>query len=134
MSKEDIDGTVELEAHGEKYKIVFDWDALEKLQQKFTQEDLAAVASGKSNFGVLAEVLAIGLQRHHEGFTAAKVKKLSPPFVSAVNAIDRALGLAWHGSAIDDPDFGKDVEKKSTTGNRKARRATAAKTKPKKTK
>lgn len=89
-------GEVSIDMGGETYTIVYDWNALAKLKTTFTEADLQAVVNGQ-NLEVMADVLAIGLQKHHEGITAEEVAKLSPPLVKTVEAIDNALTFAYFG-------------------------------------
>lgn len=118
-------GNVELKIRGETYTINFDWDALAKLKANIDDEQLSAIMNGQ-DLTLLAEVLAIGLQKNHKGMTAAKVKQLSPPFVLAVEALNRALQYAYYGPETDFQNHDEDDEKKT---NRKTRRAAKSKTK-----
>ena len=89
-------GEVSLNMAGENYTLVYDWAALAKLKTTFTESDLDAIVNGE-NMEMMAEVMAIGLQRHHEGIAAEEIKKLSPPLLPTVTALNKALTYAYFG-------------------------------------
>ena len=99
-------GEVPLYINGTAYTLMFDWAALSKLKNAFNDEQIDAVINGR-DVVLLAEMIAIGLQRHHEGITADEVVTLSPPLVPTVEALDKALTYAYFGP--DNPAPKSDV-------------------------
>lgn len=124
-----ITGDVEFNMGGKAYVLNFDWAALNSLKSKYNDDQLTEVLNGNmGDIQIIAEVLADGLKKHHKDITPADVIKASPPLVPTIQALDRALSIAYWGAEIDDPDFGKEQEpEKKTPQNRKARRTTAKK-------
>lgn len=124
-------GEVELKINGKVYTIVYDWNALAKIKVNLSDKQILAVMQGE-DLSMLGEVLAIGLQKHHNGITANEVNELSPPFILAVEAVTRAMNIAYYGpNYVDVLRQSKDNEtlddEKKT--NRKTRRAKKTKTK-----
>jgi len=101
MTTNKLKGEEQLDINGETYTVVYDWDGLAKLNSFITREELALVIQGK-NMNLLADVLAIGLSKHHGEFTAEEIKDMRPPFVHACKAIENALTYAYFGDESPD--------------------------------
>lgn len=74
----------------------YDWDGLARLIGEFGQDfdSVVAKASASMDVDTIAKAVAIGLGGD---VTAEDVKRASPPIVPAVQAVMRALNLAFHG-------------------------------------
>lgn len=103
---------VSIEISGKKHTIVYDWDALATLRSEY-KPDIVHDLFKYQKPDLLAEILAIGLKRHHPQMTAKKIKDASPPFIATVDAIDRALTYAYFGAD------GPPKETGEATGNKK---------------
>jgi hypothetical protein len=85
---------------GREFVLVFDWRAFSMLGKAgFTGMDSLSPYEPER----LAEILAIGLARHHPEMTAARLLDLSPPFLPVINALARAIGYALTGPSEDTP-------------------------------
>ena len=94
-------GEVSLDIAGKKYILRYDWNAIGKLKTKFGPDfdQKISRASIESDMVIMAVVLAIGLERHHPGkLPVEKIIDLSPPVVPVVDAINKAIVYAYHGT------------------------------------
>jgi hypothetical protein len=87
-------GEARLSLGGRDLVLVYDWRAFSALGKAgFTgMESLSPYEPER-----LAEILAIGLARHHPDLTAARLMDLSPPFLAVIDAVARAIGYALAG-------------------------------------
>lgn len=73
----------------------YDWAAMARLQTE------APGWAGKlglgMELGLLAQIVAIGLQKHHPGTTAEDVMAASPALKQTIEAVDRAAVYAVYG-------------------------------------
>lgn len=90
-------GECSLNIHGTEYTLVYDWAALSVLKSKYTDSDLSDVATGQ-NLDIIADVIAIGLQKHHKGITAKDIMDLSPPLISTITTLGTALNISYYGA------------------------------------
>lgn len=108
----------------------YDWMAVGRLREhlgsKGFDAKLQALADGSNPKG-LAEVIAIGLQRNHEGITATEVLDFAPPLVPTVEGMNVALELAFYGGDGQPPDGnGTDPTKGRTSSKRRGKQPSAA--------
>jgi hypothetical protein len=83
-----------------QFTLVYDWRAFSMLGKAgFTGMDNLTPYEPER----LAEILAIGLARHHPEMTTERILDLSPPFIPAINAIMRAIAYALTGSEGEQP-------------------------------
>lgn len=95
-------GEARLAFGGREFTLVYDWRAFSALGKAgFTGLDALTPYEPER----LAEILAIGLRRHHPEMTAEAVFAASPPFVPVIEAVARAIGYALAGPGTDrEPD------------------------------
>ncbi len=93
-------GEVGLEVDGEQRSLVFDWDALARLETELGSDFDVKIAQAGYNLDlpVLATALAIGFKRNWPEVTPDLVKKAGPPLVRVIEALGQALNLAFYGS------------------------------------
>jgi hypothetical protein len=93
-------GEARVVIEGKEYTLLFDWRAFSMLGKAgFTgMESLTPYEPER-----LAEILAIGLARHHPEMTATRLLDISPPFLPVINALARAIGYALTGPGEDKP-------------------------------
>lgn len=88
--------------------LVFDWDAVSALHTQYEADlkggllDATKINDPKK----LADIMAIGLQRHQPGMTGADVCAASPPLLLMKKQLDSAIAFAYFG-----PDLMAEVEK-----------------------
>ena len=87
-------GEARLEIDGRELVLVYDWRAFSMLGRAGFS-GLEALTPYEPER--LAEILAIGLARHHPEMTAARIIELSPPFLLVIDAIARGIGYALAG-------------------------------------
>lgn len=88
-----------IEIAGKRRRIVYDWAAIAALQAKLGADAEAGInaAATKIDLPVLADVLAIGLHRHHPEITAADIFAASPPISRTIGVIRKALFSSFIG-------------------------------------
>jgi hypothetical protein len=85
---------------GQQFTLVYDWRAFSMLGKAgFTGMDNLTPYEPER----LAEVLAIGLARHHPEMTVERILDMSPPFIPVINAITRAIAYALTGPEGESP-------------------------------
>lgn len=100
---------------GKNLKLCFDWAAIGALRSKFDEDVLSKIH--QSDPQTLAEILAIGLKKHHPKVTPAEIIEASPPFVLTVEALQSAIMYGYFGN--DDPLDEAKIEKKPGKKKRK---------------
>lgn len=92
-------GRTEITIAGKGLILCFDWEALAAIRTRFGKaaDELGTLITG-SGPKPLAAILAIGLARHHPEWTEAEVMKASPPIRPTVDAVVRAINIAYHGT------------------------------------
>lgn len=109
-------GEATLKIKGKDHIVFYGWDQIAKLKSVFSQEQINDVIDG-NDCALLAEMLAVGLQKHHPDVTAAKIKENAPPIYEAITAVGLAIRFAYFGP--DDPaiinaaDAAEKAEKKT---------------------
>lgn len=112
MTDNKYNGESTLDIAGKPHKIVFDWNALAKLKSIASDDQIDDIINGR-DFTLLAEVLAIGLNKNHPGMTAQKIMDVSPPFALTTIALENALTYAYFGAkGITADDVKKKPKKK----------------------
>ena len=93
-------GEVGLEIDGELRPLVFDWDALARLEKELGPDfDTKIAQAGYDlNLKVLATALAVGLKRSWPKVTPDLVMRAGPPLVKVIEVLGQALNLAFYGS------------------------------------
>ena len=97
-------GDVEIQLGTNKLTLRYDWAALAKVY-KLTEEKenhITDILEGRDVEG-LAEITAIGLQRHHPGYSAQRVMEDSPPIVPLTLKIIKAIKIARNGVSEEEP-------------------------------
>jgi hypothetical protein len=100
-------GEVAIEIAGRPRILRYGWAEIAALQaalgEDFSTRIAQAMAATDGN--VLAQVLAIGLKHDWPEVTAEAIVEASPPIAATIEAINRALTLAFHGvkGVPDDP-------------------------------
>ena len=114
-------GEVGLEIDGQNRPLVFDWDALARLETELGSDfDVKIAQAGYDlDLGILASVLAVGLQREWPEVTPEIIKQAGPPLVRVIEALGQALNLAFYGSTEAPPAT-------ANPPNRRARRANSS--------
>ncbi|HKJ75400.1 MAG TPA: hypothetical protein VKA19_14900 [Alphaproteobacteria bacterium] len=82
------------------YKLAYDWNAIATLRSQFGADyfDKLAKAADESDVRFLAEVIAVGLRKHHDKPpTPDEVISASPPIIPMIEAINTALTAANWG-------------------------------------
>lgn len=82
---------------GKAYTLVYTWRGLAEIQTKFGGNILKELFSGLSPLTV-AEIIHIGLKKNHPEITLDHVIDSSPPMIPTLQALDRALALAYFGA------------------------------------
>ena len=93
-------GEVGLEIAGQVRPLIFDWDALARLEAELGSDfDVKIAQAGYDlDLEVLATALAVGFRREWPDVTPDLVKKAGPPLVRVIEALGQALNLAFYGS------------------------------------
>lgn len=86
-----ITGVTSLPLDGKLFKIVYDWNALAQISRKYGDD------ANLFDPAILAEIAAIGLQKHHPDMTADRITELSPPIVNVITVVHNALNVAYFG-------------------------------------
>jgi hypothetical protein len=104
-------GEVSLLLGGKEHIVLYDWNALAKVQAQLgTDFDRKlAEATTQMNVAVLADVLSAGLERHN-AMTADEIKAASPPVMDVVMAIIKAMNIAFHGTTTPAKEAKADAE------------------------
>ena len=87
--------TFPIDLAGQLYQLDFDWIALADIYERF------GATTDLFNPKTLREIVRYGLSRHHPELDQAFVDRASPPMVSTIAIVDRALRYAYDGI---DPD------------------------------
>jgi len=94
-------------------RLVYDWRAIARAKETCGNDVFYNLYSRTPD--VVADVLAIGLEKHHPDIGKDQILDLSPPLIPAIKAIDDALAMAYWGP--DGPpkkqEGAKAVEKKT---------------------
>lgn len=95
---------------GKDCVLVYDWDAIRQLEEKFGHEVVGDVIAN-SNIAQLADIIECGLSRHNPEIKAGDVFDISPPILDCRKAVDKALSLAYFGTT--DPEIDGEPKKKA---------------------
>lgn len=87
--------TFPIELNGKTLGLDYDWVALADINERF------GATTDLFNPKVLREVVFLGLNRHHSEIDQAFVDKASPPIVTTIAIVDRALRYAYDGIDTD---------------------------------
>jgi hypothetical protein len=96
-------GTSVIEIGGKSCTLVYDWEALGALWSHFHDLDIHAVLKAGSPKD-LAVILSEGLKRHQPEMTVEEIMRISPPLVRMVQAVSKALNLAYWGKESGSSD------------------------------
>lgn len=93
-------GEVSLEMAGEVRTVVFDWDALSRLEAALGEDfdQKIAQAGYKMDLPVLAIALAAGLAKGWSEVTPELVREAAPPVLVTMEVLGKALNLAFYGT------------------------------------
>jgi hypothetical protein len=92
-------GTADIKIGRQTLTLCFDWRALAAIKTRFGGKmDLGSLITG-TDPDALAALIAIGLERHHPGWTAERVSDASPPLMPTVAAVEKAINYAYFGQA-----------------------------------
>ena len=89
-------GEVDFTVGAQKGTLLFDWEALAKLQELFGDEYSSYVLT--NNVKALGQMLAIGFERKNPELTAEVIIAARPPVVAVRKALTKALEYAFWGS------------------------------------
>lgn len=82
---------------GETYTLRADWDAISKAQESCGNPNaLRSLYSLSAT--QLSEVIAALMQKHHKGTTAEWVREQSPPIITVMEALNKAILFAYVGA------------------------------------
>ena len=90
-------GEVEILLADKPYKLVYDWRALAEVQTKHGGNILKELFNGISP-ATIADILVIGMKKHHPEMTVDTLMDISPPFIPMVQALDKALAYSYFGA------------------------------------
>lgn len=108
-------GEVELNINGKKYLVVYDWNAIAKMQSEYSNEIIAGLLSNLRP-DILANVLCFGLEKHHPDVKVEDIMAASPPLFEIAKVIDEALALAYFGPEGRQADKGDKKSPKAKPG------------------
>lgn len=87
-----ISGIIPLPLNGTEYRLQFTWNAVAQISRKF------GTNTNLFDPDILAQVVAIGLQKHHpEQANAEFVMEASPPLIDVINIVTKGLQYAYFG-------------------------------------
>lgn len=89
-------GEVRLPINGKSYTLVYDWRAMSKLYSDYGRDAMSHFEQNPDP-AILANILAIGMNKHHPEVTADFILDASPPMVAAADAVHMALLYCMHG-------------------------------------
>lgn len=95
MAKNKYTGEQPIKIGTKQCTLVYDWRAVAALKSKFKKEQFEALLD--QNPADLAEILQIGLQKHHSDITVDAIMDSSPVVADVAKAIDTALLYAYYG-------------------------------------
>lgn len=102
-------GEVALRLAGQDCLLVYDWQAIARLREHVG--DVTQVLRLNVDPLRLAQVVAIGLARHHPELDANAVCIASPPLHPTMLAVERAMALAYWGvDGPPKPEAGADAD------------------------
>lgn len=111
-----ISGIIPLPLNGTDYKLQFTWNAVAQISRKF------GTNTNLFDPDVLAQVVAIGLQKHHpEEANAEFVMDASPPLIEVINIVTKGLQYAYFG----EKGAPADNQNPLMAGNRKPKETTS---------
>ncbi len=103
-------GEIALDVAGESRLLVFDWNALARLESELGEDfdQKIAQAGYKMDLGTLAIALAVGFTKHWPEVTAQLITEEAPPVIKTMEVLGKALNLAFYGSeeapeAVENP-------------------------------
>jgi len=76
---------------GKSYPLRFTWSALAELQEKYPS------GFNTARTDVLADLIAWGLRHVAPELTPEKIMDLSPPMIESIEAVNKALMIAYYG-------------------------------------
>ncbi|OAN53896.1 hypothetical protein A6A04_13470 [Paramagnetospirillum marisnigri] len=88
-------GDAPITVDGQRLTLCFDWAALARIRSELGAEGQAMALSG--DLAALADMVAIGLSRHHPDWDDQRVFAASPPVNPSVDAVQAALVAAYFG-------------------------------------
>lgn len=89
--------------------LVYDWKAISAIHSKFGREKMANLFNNATPEEI-AEIFAIGLQKHQPHITAEFIMEKSPPIVQVLAVIDQALAYAYFGPESANQEKGEGKE------------------------
>jgi len=101
-------GEVDVMIGKRKCVLVFDFEAIAALHTVYESDLKGGLLDvGKiTDLKKLAAIMAVGLQKHQLGITAAEVMAAPPPLVTMRRAMDTAIAYTYFG-----PDIMAEIEK-----------------------
>ncbi len=86
---------------GESLVMCYDWEAIGRLVTELGKDFDSQISAASIDFDlpVLAIALSIGLEKHQPGrFPPKAIMDLSPPVITMIEGIQKAITVAFHGS------------------------------------
>ena len=96
-----LKGDIKLQLGDQLVKVCFDWEAIGCLVNRIGKDFDSQLtrASVEYDLDIYAKALQIGLEKHHPGqYTIERIFELSPPIAPAMEAVQQALTVAFHGT------------------------------------
>lgn len=90
-------GEVGIKLDGKEYTVIYDLRALAAIQSKYGNDTIATLRAETITAMEMADILSIGLKRHHPEMTADVILDLSPPLIVMSDAVNLAIAYAWFG-------------------------------------
>lgn len=88
-------GEVDFHLGERKLTMQFDWRAMARAHAELGPNALRGVYDQSPE--EVAKVMAIGLAKHHPEITAEDIMNASPPWLPAMQQLDRAITFAYFG-------------------------------------
>jgi hypothetical protein len=108
-------GEVSLDICGEKCVLVYDWSAVSRIHSEYAGGDVLKNLRTQPP-DVIANLLAIGLEKNNPAMTKDRLMSLSPPLVPMIAAIDKAVSVSYFGA-----DGVREIEKVTDNIKKKTR-------------
>jgi hypothetical protein len=102
-------GEVKVKLGGKDYTIVYNWAALADIQEKHGFNLLLNLANAKID--AVADVLLVGLKKHHPDVTKEFLLEASPPLIPLLTALNEAVTYCFYGADGAPKEAGEEGKK-----------------------
>ena len=90
-----IKGSITVEIGGREHTLYYSWDAIAKIEAQLGKE-----GHDLSDPNTLAVFAAAGFEKFHPDLTADQIKRLSPPLIPLLQAVNRAYNYSYYGQEV----------------------------------